>query len=213
MNIANKISIFRIILVPIIFILIVLVPLINEFNIKLGDKVGYSYNLPILWIIAVFLFIIASFSDFLDGYIARKYNMVTNTGKLLDAIADKILINAVLIALLYESIIPVWVVFIIITRDFCVDTLRLVLLSNQKIALAANKLGKFKTTVLMISIIILVFVNTYTINYNNIKIGMYSWINQVVLIPLYIGTLLSLASGINYFILNVKYIIPKKNKN
>ena len=209
MNLPNKISTFRILLVPIIFILIVVIKPLNSgsFNLSIDIKGSYySFLLPVTWLIAGVLFLFASFSDWLDGYIARKYDMVTNSGKLLDAIADKILVNAVLIAFLYESIIPVWIVFVLIIRDFCVDALRLVLSTNGKRVLSANKIGKYKTALLMIGLFILFFVNRFTLNCKGNILPEFNFINQLLLIPMYFASILSIYSGIYYFVTNFKLL-------
>ncbi len=210
-NIPNIISLIRIILVPIIFTLVVLIPTIHTYVINVKMK-NYYYRIDILWIISGILFIIAALSDWLDGYIARKYNLVSDSGKLLDAIADKILVNATLIAFLYENIVPVWVVFLFITRDFCVDALKFILATKKDKIVAASKLGKYKTAFTMLGISLLFFINKMTIvnDLGNSITNMYSLNNQLLLIPIYIGVILSIWSGLHYFFSNIKFLKLEK---
>lgn len=218
MNIANTISLTRIFLIPIIIILMLIYPygsLYNGWNETLNinyDSITY-YKLPKSYLIAGILFFIATITDFLDGYIARKYNKVTTLGKFLDSIADKLLINSVLIIMAIISIIPVWMIIILVARDFLVDGLRQVL-AAKKIILAANKIGKSKFFLEAIGILILFFVSFRNfedddINKSNTIFGEYGIINQLVLIPMYLGTILSIVSGIYYFKIHWENLIPK----
>ena len=137
MNIANKLTIGRAVAIPffIFFLMTDFVP---------GSK----------WI-ALGLFIVASFTDFLDGYIARKYNMVSNFGKFMDPLADKLLVCSALIGLLALGEINVYLVMIIIARDFIISGFRLIAAENG-IVIAANMWGKLKTVAQMIMIIVLI---------------------------------------------------------
>lgn len=135
MNLANKITLLRILMVP-IFVL-----------------VTYVVEDPYMKWIAVAIFAIASITDWLDGYIARKYNMISTFGKYMDPLADKILVAAALIYMVEASLISGWVVSIIISREFIVSGLRLVA-GDKGIVLAASYWGKAKTVVTMIMIIV-----------------------------------------------------------
>lgn len=137
MNLPNKLTILRVIMIPFF-----LVALLVE-NIPYGN-----------WI-AVSIFIIASLTDTLDGQIARKYNLVTNFGKFMDPIADKLLVCSALIALIELDRISAWVVIIIIGREFIVNGFRLVA-SDNGVVIAAGWWGKIKTVVQMIMIIVLI---------------------------------------------------------
>ncbi len=197
MNLPNKISVFRILLVPIIFILIIIsqINIIKNIYIHIGD----GYKLPIALFVSGMLFIIAALSDFLDGYIARKYDLVTSSGKLLDAVADKILTNAVLIGFLYINIIPVWIVFILIIRDFCVDALRLVLSSSkERKILPAGKLGKYKSALIFIGLSILFFINKNAFNFDYKHFAEHIY-DQIIWLPMYVACILSIISGFLYF--------------
>lgn len=192
MNWPNKITIFRLIIVPIIIAF-----LICSYYLK-GDQFFIQkdqYRLPIFTLVAGILFIIASLSDFLDGYLARKYNQVTDFGKFLDPIADKFLVNSVLILFAWNQMIPVWVTLIFILRDIFVDFIRM-MLAKQNVTLAAGIWGKLKTVFQMVGLSILFFISyKFFSNYPE----EYGWYNQVTLIPLYFGLLFSIYSGVDYF--------------
>lgn len=133
MNIANKLTIGRAVAIP-FFIFFLMTDFVPESK----------------WI-ALGLFIVASFTDFLDGYIARKYNMVSNFGKFMDPLADKLLVCSALIGLLALGEINVYLVMIIIARDFIISGFRLIA-SDKGVVIAASPLGKIKTTMQMIMI-------------------------------------------------------------
>ena len=137
MNLPNKLTIFRVILIPFFVVLLL-------FDITAYDK----------WI-ALAIFIVASLTDFLDGHIARKYNLVTNFGKFMDPLADKLLVCSAMICMVELSRIPAWVVIIIIAREFIISGFRLVS-SDNGVVIAASYWGKFKTTfqILMICLMI-----------------------------------------------------------
>lgn len=184
MNLPNKITISRILLIP-IFILILSVPLdLGSWNI--GET-----NLPVTHFIAALLFIIASATDWVDGYYARKYNLVTNLGKFLDPLADKLLVSAALILLIELDLAPAWIVIIIISREFAVTGLRLVA-AGEGLVLAAGQMGKLKTATQMIAIIFLLL-HDFPFSYFNISIG---------IIMLYLALLFTVISGADYFIKN-----------
>ena len=137
MNLPNKLTMFRVILIP-FFVLFMLVDITNV------DK----------WI-ALAIFIIASLTDLLDGRIARKYNLVTNFGKFMDPLADKLLVCSALICLVEMVKIPSWMVIIIIAREFIISGFRLVA-SDNGVVIAASYWGKFKTTFQMVMICLLI---------------------------------------------------------
>ena len=137
MNLPNKLTILRVLMIP-FFVLFALVDLIP----------GYSKY------IAVALFVTASLTDLLDGKIARKYNMVTNFGKFMDPLADKLLVCAALICLVSTDRLPAWIVIVIISREFIISGFRLVA-SDNGVVIAASYWGKFKTTFQMLMIIVL----------------------------------------------------------
>jgi len=138
MNLPNKLTIVRIIMIP-FFVFFLLTDLFGN----TGD-----------WI-ALVIFIIASLTDLLDGHIARKYNLVTNFGKFMDPLADKLLVCSALICLVELGRLPAWMVVIIISREFIISGFRLVA-SDNGIVIAASYWGKFKTTFQMIMICLLI---------------------------------------------------------
>ena len=137
MNLPNKLTIFRVILIP-LFVAFMLVDITNV------DK----------WI-ALAIFIVASLTDLLDGKIARKYNLVTNFGKFMDPLADKLLVCSALVCLVAMARIPAWVVIVIISREFIISGFRLIA-SDNGVVIAASYFGKFKTTFQMIMICLMI---------------------------------------------------------
>lgn len=144
MNLPNQITISRILLIP-IFLLIMFLPL------DWGDLSFGSMTIPITHLIGAIIFIVASATDWIDGYLARKHNLVTNLGKFLDPLADKLLVSAALISLVELQMVPAWMVVIIISREFAVTGLRLIAAGDGTV-LAASQLGKIKTVAQIIAI-------------------------------------------------------------
>ena len=136
MNIANKLTLLRVAMIP-LFLVFLLMD-ITEF-----DR-----------LIAISIFVLASCTDWLDGYLARKMNLITNFGKFMDPVADKLLVCSALIALVELGLLPSWVVIIIISRDFILMTFRMIA-SDANIVIAADKIGKIKTMMQMVMIIYL----------------------------------------------------------
>lgn len=137
MNLPNKLTMFRVILIP-FFVLFMLVPITPY------DK----------WI-ALGIFILASLTDLLDGKIARKYNLITDFGKFMDPLADKLLVCSALICLVTLERIPTWIVIVIIAREFIISGFRLVA-SDNGVVIAASYWGKFKTTFQMVMICLMI---------------------------------------------------------
>lgn len=142
MNLPNKLTIFRIILVPIMVI-------IPFFNIS-----GTFLNIPITYWIINAIFIIASYTDHLDGKLARKNNQITTFGKFADPLADKILVLAAMLMLVELGKLPAWIPIIVLTREFIVSGYRLIAVEKGGKVIAANIWGKIKTTTQMIAIIL-----------------------------------------------------------
>ena len=138
MNLPNKLTVVRMVLVP-FFVAALLLSRTND---------------SLKWV-ALALFVIASLTDFADGYIARKYNLITNFGKFMDPLADKILTISGMICLIELGRIPSWIVVIIVAREFIISGFRLVAAENG-VVIAANYWGKFKTTFQMIMIILMI---------------------------------------------------------
>lgn len=144
LNLPNKITILRIILIP-VFLIFMVVPL------PFGEIFLFNDSLPVAHFMGALIFIIASTTDWIDGYLARKHNLVTNLGKFLDPLADKLLVSAALIALVELQLAPAWMVIVIISREFAVTGLRLVAAGEGEV-MAAGQLGKIKTVTQIIAI-------------------------------------------------------------
>lgn len=155
MNLPNKLSLGRILMVPVIVLFSLFANLGEAFALSVN---GYEISMQWQEVIVVVLFIIASITDMLDGMIARKYNMITSFGKFIDPIADKMLVNSLLILYAYHGFIPVLAVVIMIWRDTIVDGLRMSASSRGKVV-AAGMMGKIKTVLQMIAIVLVMIHN------------------------------------------------------
>ena len=197
MNKANKITISRIVMSVIILILL-LVPF-EQFNIDFPVwTVGKRVLLDSKYVIAGVLFIIASLTDFLDGYIARKYNMVTDFGKMIDAISDKLLTNTVLVVLACNQLISPVIAVVIIARDIVVDSIKM-LIGNKGKAVAAIPIAKVKTATLMVGLTLTFFSN---LPFELIPIRVSDYL-------LIIAAVLSVVSGAKYYVMAKEYISAK----
>nr|WP_202407243.1 CDP-diacylglycerol--glycerol-3-phosphate 3-phosphatidyltransferase [Pseudalkalibacillus hwajinpoensis] len=147
----NKITVSRIFLIP-VFLIFLLAPL------PLGETEIAGTVLLNSQLIATAIFIFASVTDWIDGYIARKHNLVTNLGKFLDPLADKLLVTSAFVSLVELGAAPAWIVVVILSREFAVTGLRLVASSEGEV-LAASNLGKLKTWIQIIAIIMLLIEN------------------------------------------------------
>jgi len=176
MGLANKLTLIRILLVPIIIIFMLS-----------GSKNGY--------VISAVLFIIAAITDELDGYIARTRNEITKFGKLIDPIADKLLITATLIMLVEIGRLPAWVAIIIIGREFIVTGIRMIALT-EGIIISASNLGKLKTIAQMIAICSLML-NNYPFYLINIPFST---------IAMFVALIITIISGIDYIYKSRKLI-------
>lgn len=197
MNTANKITISRIVLSIIIMILL-LFPF-GELGIDLPSYVvnGNIY-IELKYIIAGVLFIVASLTDFFDGYIARKYNMVTDFGKMVDAISDKMLTNSLLVILACNGMISPVIAVIFIVRDIAVDSMKMIV-GNKGHAVAAIKVAKWKTATLMVGLVLTLF---YNLPFEFIGVR----VSDVLLI---ISAILSIVSAFKYYIMASEYIETK----
>ena len=182
MNLPNKLTIFRVILIP-FFVFFMLAPFFEGFG---------NY-------IALAIFCVASLTDLLDGKIARKRNLVTNFGKFMDPLADKLLVCSALICLIELNLIPSWIVIIIIAREFIISGFRLVA-SDNGVVIAASYWGKFKTVSQMFIVIVMVF------NYSLQNEILY-WIGIVLM---YIALALTLVSLIDYIAKNKDVLKEQK---
>lgn len=187
MNLANKLTIFRIILVPILVI-------IPFFNIQ-----GEFLNIPIsMWIINI-IFIIASITDKLDGYIARSRNQITTFGKFLDPIADKILVLAAMLILVEMNKLPAWIPIVVLFREFLVSGYRLVAVEKGGEVIAASIWGKLKTVTQMIAIILAFVDTTYYGAFLNAELTGYQYtINLLMTVIMTISVIAAVFSGYDY---------------
>ncbi len=188
MNLANKLTIFRIILVPIMII-------ITFFNIP-GEFLGINTT---AWILNI-IFIIASITDKLDGYIARSRNQITTFGKFLDPIADKILVITAMIILVEMGKLPAWIPTIVVFREFLVSGYRLVAVEKGGQVIAASVWGKLKTVTQMIAIIFAFIDNNSfgTIFTGSLTNGYEIAINAITTSMMIICTFATIFSGIDY---------------
>lgn len=187
MNLANKLTIFRMILVPIMMVM----PL---FNIQ-----GELWGIPVTYIVIDFIFILASITDKLDGYIARSRNQITTFGKFLDPIADKILVIVAMLMLVEMDKIPYWIPAIVIIREFMVSGYRLVAVQKSGNVIAASIWGKLKTATQMVGIA-LAFLDKSTFGTfltQNLT-GFDYVLNLIVTIALSISVIATVISGIDY---------------
>lgn len=180
MNLPNKLTILRVIMIP-FFVFFMLAPYFE----------GYGNY------IAVAIFIVASFTDFLDGYLARRDNLVTNFGKFMDPLADKLLVCSALICLVETGQLASWIVIIIISREFIISGFRLIA-SDDGIVIAASYWGKFKTVFQMIMVIMLIL---------NIQHPIYHITAAVVT---YIALILTVVSLIDYVVKNKNVLKDQK---
>src|SRR5690625_3558706 len=184
MNIPNKITLSRICLIP-IFIIILSIPL------DWGEWAIGTTTLPVSHFVAGIIFLVASATDWLDGYYARKYHLITNMGKFLDPLADKLLVSAAFILLIELELIAAWIVILIISREFAVTGFRLVA-AGEGVVLAASSMGKLKTASQLIAIA-LSLIHNFPFVYLSLPVD---------IIMVYVALVLTIWSGIDYFIKN-----------
>ena len=187
MNLPNKLTIFRIILVPVMAI-------IPYLNLK-GDFLG----LPLTYFFMELIFIVASITDKLDGYIARSRNQVTTFGKFLDPLADKILVLTAMVLLVELGKIPAWIPIIVLAREFIVSGYRLVAVEKGGQVIAASIWGKLKTVTQMIAIILVMFdKNSFWDCFKGGLTGADYVINLISTILLVISVVATIFSGADY---------------
>ena len=180
MNLPNKLTTFRVILIP-FFVFFMLAP----------NKTGINNY------IAVAIFIVASLTDLLDGKIARKYNLVTNFGKFMDPLADKLLVCSAMICLIQTGQLAAWIVVIIIAREFIISGFRLIA-SDNGVVIAASYWGKFKTTFQMLMVIVLIL---------NIQMPFFQILGVILT---YVALILTVVSLIDYIVKN-KDVLKEQN--
>lgn len=182
MNLPNKLTFLRLLLIPFFLLL-------TAFSFDWGSVQWLGSEIEIHILIAAIIFIVASFTDWLDGYIARRDNLVTNFGKFADPLADKLLVASALIMLIELGKAPGWVVAIIIAREFAVTGLRLLLVEEGGTVLAAAWPGKIKTVTQFLAIIFLLIAD-----FPFAGIGF-----PIGTILLYIALIFTIYSGVDYF--------------
>ena len=197
MNVPNKLTITRL-LISLLIVILLLFPF-DRLNFSFYSFFVGNVLINLKYVIAGVLFIIASLTDFLDGYIARKYGLITNTGKMLDAIADKVLVNSVLIVLASQGFINALIPVVIVLRDIIVNAIKMEAASKGKVV-AAIKSGKVKTASLMIGIT-LIFFNNLPFELINLRVADFL---------LYFATIMSIISMIEYYNMNKLLIYDGK---
>ena len=193
MNLPNKLTLFRIALVPILC-LVWLFPY-EEFGIYFASISVGNVTISYLNLIVLFIFILASFTDFLDGNVARKQNIVTTFGKFADPIADKLLVNSMLIIMCHKHMIPLVCCILMIARDTIVDGCRM-LAAQHGVVVSAGMLGKLKT-VLQMTTISLILLNNFPFEI---------WYLPVDEVLIWFTTFVSIAGGYSYFMQVRKFI-------
>lgn len=169
MNLATKFTMLRVILIPVFMVLLLF---------------GWGYNIP-----ALCVFIVASVTDFIDGHIARKYNQISDLGKFLDPLADKLLVFAAMLILVQFGRFPAWAVMVVLARELAVSGLRMIAATKGSV-IAAGWSGKIKTASTMVGLCVLIVFNV-------------GWLNALVMAVIVITTLIS---GIEYFVKNWKVL-------
>ena len=199
MNLANKLTMARIFL-TVVLIGLLLFPFYMV-NIEFPKVLIGTITVDIKYFIAAGIFAIASITDFLDGHIARKYNMVTDFGKMVDAIADKMLVNSTLIILTAQGFVSPIITVIIIFRDTVVDTIKMIAGSKGKV-IAAIKSGKIKTTFLMVGVVLTL---CYNMPFELFNLDIANFL-------LIVATIFSVISGVQYYIMNKDIIFENDKK-
>jgi CDP-diacylglycerol--glycerol-3-phosphate 3-phosphatidyltransferase len=199
MNLANKITMIRIFL-TVLLIVLLLFPFYMV-NIEFPKVLIGTLTVDIKYFIAAGIFAIASATDALDGHIARSRNMVTDFGKMTDAIADKMLVNSTLIILSSQGMVSPVITVIIVFRDTVVDTIKMIAGSKGKVV-AAIKSGKVKTTFLMLGII---FTLCYNLPFELFNLDIANFL-------LVLATIFAVISGIQYYVMNKDVIFAKEEK-
>ncbi|MCR5528599.1 MAG: CDP-diacylglycerol--glycerol-3-phosphate 3-phosphatidyltransferase [Saccharofermentans sp.] len=202
MNLPNKLSLLRIILIPVTMIFMLPVS-IYGFEPQGWNSFIATHGM----LIAAIVFIVASLTDMADGKIARKYNLITNLGKFLDSLADKMLVIAILIAFVELHRVSAWLLAIIILREFMVTGIRM-LAAEKGVVMAAKMIGKIKTTTQMIAIIYLMFEPTilkiggFSYDYANYPVNAITIIGDVLFL---ICVIMTIISGMDYLLKNLSY--------
>lgn len=188
MNLANKITLARIFLVPIVMIFLL-------FRFDIGEIHVGAVKLTAGELIATFIFILAAVTDGVDGYIARRKKMVTNLGKFLDPLADKLLVTTALISLVELQRLEAWMAIVIISREFAVTGLRMIAVTEGHV-IAASSLGKLKTIMQIVAIVSLML--------NNVPFSTIAF--PFSMIATWLAVIITVVSGVDYFYKNRKIV-------
>lgn len=187
MNLPNKLTVFRIILVP-IMVIIPFLPIEGEL-----------FNIPLIWLLVTLIFVIASITDKLDGYLARSRNQVTTFGKFLDPIADKILVLSAMIMLVEAGRLPAWIPIIVLFREFLVSGYRLIAVEKSGKVIAASIWGKLKTVTQMVGLTVaLIDMNSFAKFIDGSLAGVDLVINVVSTTMLFVSIIATIFSGWDY---------------
>ncbi len=197
MNLPTKLTVVRIMLTFVVIFILVFP--FYTIGIEWPKFLVSGVPIKLQYLVAGFIFIVASITDYVDGYLARKNNQVTDTGKMLDAIADKILVDSSLIILASQGFISVIIPVVIVLRDIVVDAIKMEAASKGKVV-AAIYSGKLKTATLMIGLVLTFF---YNLPFELINI-------RVADFFLYFATIMSIISAIEYFSINKTLIFSKE---
>ncbi len=199
MNLPNKITVARMLLIPIMII----IPYLELNNTLFGSVTVGSF-------ITLIIFLIASLTDFLDGYLARKNNLVTTFGKFLDPIADKLLVLSALIMLVEQGIIPGWIPIIIAAREFIVSGIRMLAAGDGKV-IAASWYGKVKTVSQMVAISF-AFLSTNTfMQFTSVEMSAGALILNILMsLAMIVAVLTTILSGVDYFMKSKDIVLKSK---
>ena len=214
MNTPTKITFIRIISTLLLIVALFVMSFIDFTTPQLGNT-----GINLVFLIVFILFLIACYTDHLDGYLARKHNQVTTLGKFLDPVADKVLINSLVIFLIAPNVFAkyaveqtisfnMWCAIVLVLRDIVVDALRIIA-AHKNVNIAANVFGKIKTVLEMVAIS-LVLLNGFPFNYFDASWPVGLHITDFIV---YVTTLMSLISGIIYVAKNRKVFLEKENEN
>lgn len=203
MNLANKITLIRVFILP----LIIIIPLLAKINpadnflgkdiIIKGVLESGKYNITWCNLIILFIFVIGALTDAIDGHIARSRNLITDFGKFLDPLADKLLVVLVMLILMEDKRIASWALAIILAREFAVTGLR-VIAAGKGDVIAASIYGKIKT-VLQMTAVIFLLLNNFPFSVVYVRTGIDIPFSQIVL---YLAVIMTIVSGIDYFVKN-----------
>lgn len=187
MNIPNRLTLLRLVFVPLIVFFAVFP--FAQFGINFGYIMVGFVSLPVVNLIILVIFVLASITDFLDGYLARRFNLITTFGKFIDPLADKLLVNTIFVLLSVQGVVPVIAVLLMIWRDSAVEGIRMIA-ARQGVTIAAAFLGKVKTVAQMITIVLYLLSN---LPFELVQLPVHQ-------LMLWFTVSISLLSGLSYFV-------------